>query len=363
MERNLRIAALTRYTRRGASSRLRFLQYFSELERRGLDLHHVPLFSDDYIELLQTGQGSIYTAIRALWSRVRVLSVMKQFDLIWVEKDALPWLPAVLEASLIPSGTPLVLDYDDAVFHQYDLDPNPVLRLLLSRKHKVMMRKADLVVAGNSYIAEYAYRAGARRVEVLPTVVDLERYGLTNDRRCGLYEAPPTVGWIGQRSTAEFLYPLASLFAELAEKKLMKFRAIGIDTALLALPMSSEPWSEQTEVKALSGLDIGIMPLCDGPFERGKCGYKLVQYMACGLPVVASPVGVNTFLVEHGVNGFLAASTEEWEWALRTLARDPLLRNRMGRAGRTRVERKYSLQVTAPVLACWLAEAAQRARE
>ena len=359
---NLRISAFTRYSRRGASSRLRFLQYFSELEGRGFDLKHEPLFSDEYIESLQTRRGMRYQAIQSLWARIRTLSATKEADVLWVEKDALPWLPALLETSLIPSNVPIVLDYDDAVFHQYELHPNPTLRLLLSRKHQLLMQKAALVVAGNQYIADYAHHAGARRVEVLPTVVDLERYRLTKDRLNGLREAPPTVGWIGQRSTAEFLYPLASLFAGLGEKKLMQFRAIGINSTLLGLPLSSEPWSEQTEVESLKEFDIGIMPLRDGPFERGKCGYKLIQYMACGLPVVASPVGVNTTLVEHGVNGFLATSLKEWEWALRTLATDPILRHRMGKAGRAKVEREYSLQVTAPLLARWLAEAASSER-
>ena len=142
----------------------------------------------------------------------------------------------------------------------------------------------------------------------------------------------------------------------------MQFRAIGIDASSLGLSMASEVWSEQTEVESIKKLDIGVMPLRDGPFERGKCGYKLIQYMACGLPVVASPVGVNTTLVEHGVNGFLATSLGEWESALRTLATDPALRHRMGQAGRVKVERDYSLQVAAPKLAGWLVEAASIAR-
>ena len=352
----IKVGALTRYARKGASSRLRFLQYFPVLERRGLEVLHMPLFSDNYIQLLQSLQGCRYRAIHALWSRIRSLNSTRELDVIWVEKDALPWIPAVFETSLIPSNIPLVLDYDDAVFHQYELHPNFALRKLLARKHHVLMRRAALVVAGNEYIAEYARLAGAARIEVLPTVVDLDRYTpMCEKNPCGTINAAPTVGWIGQRSTAEFLYPLAPLFARLEGEGLMQFRAIGIDASLLGLPMHSEAWSEQTEVESIKKLDIGVMPLRDGPFERGKCGYKLIQYMACGLPVVASPVGMNTTLVEHGINGFLATSLEEWESALRTLATDATLRHRMGMAGRLKVERKYSLQVTGPLLAGWLA--------
>lgn len=124
-----------------------------------------------------------------------------------------------------------------------------------------------------------------------------------------------------------------------------------IDAQFLGLPMESIAWSEQTEAASIASFDIGIMPLVDEPFERGKCGYKLIQYMACGLPVVASPVGVNCQIVEHGVNGFLAETPAEWEDALRTLAADPGLRMRMGRAGRQKVEAQYAIQVAGPRMA------------
>ena len=121
--------------------------------------------------------------------------------------------------------------------------------------------------------------------------------------------------------------------------------------------MQSVPWTEATEVASISQFDVGIMPLVDESFERGKCGYKLIQYMACGLPVVASPVGVNRQIVEHGVNGFLAETQEDWALALKTLIADAGLRERMGRAGRDKVEQKFCLQVTEPKLVAWFAMA------
>jgi glycosyltransferase involved in cell wall biosynthesis len=148
----------------------------------------------------------------------------------------------------------------------------------------------------------------------------------------------------------------------LQQQGVARFTAIGIDAAALGLPMDSVPWSEQTEAQDIARLDVGIMPLVDAPFERGKCGYKLIQYMACGLPVVASPVGVNRQIVEHGVNGFLAETPEQWATALRTLCADPALRARMGAAGRRKVEQHYSLQVTAPRLVQILRRAAGAGR-
>jgi glycosyltransferase involved in cell wall biosynthesis len=119
------------------------------------------------------------------------------------------------------------------------------------------------------------------------------------------------------------------------------------------------PWSEETEAASIQAMDIGIMPLTDTPWARGKCGYKLIQYMACGLPVIASPVGVNTEIVEHGVNGFLATTDADWREALVMLLRDPDLRNRMGAAGRRKVEEQYSLQVWGPRVADMLSKVAR----
>lgn len=354
----MNILAFTRYGRTGASSRLRFMQYGPELEAMGCSVQYEQLFLDGYIDSLQSGQSRRYMAVKSLLSRILTLRNSQQFEVLWIEKDALPWLPAFLELSLIPKHVPLVLDYDDAVFHQYDLHPNLLVSQILGGKHQALMRRAALVIAGNPYIAEYAKRAGARSVELLPTVVDLARYWPAPNQSV----SKPTVGWIGQRSTAAYLKPLAQLFERLCKEKLMQFLAVGIDAHDFDLPMDSEAWSEETEVASIQQMDVGIMPLEDSSFERGKCGYKLIQYMACGLPVVASPVGVNASIVEHGVNGFLATTVDEWEQALRALAVDPALRRRMGQAGRGKVEREYCLRVTAPRLTSLLFEAARGKR-
>jgi glycosyltransferase involved in cell wall biosynthesis len=176
---------------------------------------------------------------------------------------------------------------------------------------------------------------------------------VTDNRRAGDPSTPtlPCIGWIGQRSTAHFLQPLAGLLADMLNHGIAQSVAIGLDAAAIGLPMASQPWSEEDEVAALQSLDIGIMPLNDGPFERGKCGYKLIQYMACGLPVVASPVGVNCELVKHGVNGFLADSPQDWRESLTTLCKDASLRQQMGAAGRKLVESQFSLAAMAPKLA------------
>lgn len=355
----MRVLALVRYGRLGASSRVRFIQYLQGLNDEGVRVDMAPLFSDLYVHGLQRGRRSLSDIIRSYLGRIRRLLCLRGYDLLWVEKELLPWMPMWTDRLLLRQDVRYVLDYDDAVFHQYDQHPNAFARHLLVGKHPALMRGAALVVAGNEYLAEYARRAGAPWVEVVPTVVDLERYQAPRLWR-GSGNEVPCVGWIGQRATASFLKPLAPVFEKLSREGVANFKAIGIDAQALGLPMEAVPWSEDSEAAAIGALDVGIMPLPDNPFERGKCGYKLIQYMACGLPVVASPVGVNRKIVEHGINGFLAATDAEWETALRTLATDPALRSRMGQAGRKEIERQYSLQVTGPRLAQLLRHAAAR---
>lgn len=347
----MKVLLLTRYNRLGASSRMRMLQYLPWLTSAGMDVTVTPLFPDAYVQSLQQGQRKPWQVFTAYWCRLRTLLSSRDHDLLWIEKECLPWLPAWVEQVLLPARIPYILDYDDAVFHYYDKHRSALVKHLLGTKHPTLMRNASLVVAGNPYLAKFARAAGAPWVEVVPTTVDLTRYETIESQGSTVPKSPPCVGWIGQRATSDFLRPLAPLFERLTACGLGRFAAIGIDTQALGLPMASIPWTESSEVASIQGFDVGIMPLVDGPFERGKCGYKLIQYMACGLPVVASPVGVNAEIVEHGVNGFLASTPQEWENALTTLITDSALRQRMGQAGRCKVEEHYSLQVTGPRLA------------
>jgi len=349
---------LPRYSRLGASSRLRMMQYQPWLQTAGVEVTVAPLFSDAYVAGLQRSRRKLGDVARAYAGRIKTSLSSGSFDLVWIEKEVLPWLPVWIERALLSRHVPYVLDYDDAVFHYYDQHCNQLVRSVLGGKHPALMRGAALVVAGNEYLADFARQAGARRVEIIPTVIDLARYPAPVQTPVAETSALPCIGWIGQRATASLLVPHKALFQSLLSAGQARFAAIGIDAPALGLPMESIPWSEQTEVASITSFDIGIMPLVDEPFERGKCGYKLIQYMACGLPVVASPVGVNRQIVEHGVNGFLAETPQQWEHALLTLLADSGLRQRMGQAGRQKVVQQYCIQVSGPKLAALLKEAA-----
>ncbi len=339
------ILQLSRYGRLGASSRLRLLDYIPKLEREGFSVTTDCLFSDTSLQAFYDGRSRWSVSILAAYARrVALLLARNNYDLIWLEKEALPWLPEEIEYSLL-NGIPYVFDIDDAWFYRYGEHKSAVVRCFLGRKLAMLVRNARLVTAGNTYLADWATRNGAKQVVILPTVVDIERYPpqfLRSEKR------ELVVGWIGSRSTAHYLKVAAEGLARCQGIRLVVVGASNV--SLPGVSVECVPWSEDTEAGLLQHFDIGIMPLSDGPWEQGKCGYKLIQYMVSQCPVVASPVGVNTTLVEHGVNGFLARDAAGWAEALSQMIADPALRFRMGAAGRRLVEQKYTLQVTAPCL-------------
>jgi glycosyltransferase involved in cell wall biosynthesis len=337
----------------GASSRLRMLQYLPVLGQLGIAVDHHPLLSDAYVKELFAGRSyaSRTLAARHYLRRIRELWRRNTGDLDWVEGEFLPFLPRGFEKAVMRGRRPFIAEYDDALFHRYDLSSSAVVRSILGNKIDAVMRDAACVIAGNGYLAEHAEQAGAARVEVVPTVVDAARYTPTVHRE----RERLVIGWIGSPVTQHYLYALHKPLREICTRHNALLKLIGarpnIAEHLPGVPLECVPWTEQDEAVLLSGLDVGIMPLLDGPWERGKCGYKLVQYMASGLPVLASPIGVNSDLVKPDVNGFLPVSSDDWIEALSLLLNSVDVRQRLGMAGRSRVETELCIQVQAPRLA------------
>jgi glycosyltransferase involved in cell wall biosynthesis len=344
----MRALLLSRYGRLGSSSRVRSFQYLDLLREAEWDVTVSPLLSDGYIERLYAGRRQrLGDIVRGYARRVHALLGAGKYDLVWIESEVFPWIPNILERILLPRHIPYILDFDDAVFHRYDMHPWAAVRRGLGNKVDRLMRDAAVVIAGNEYIRERALAAGARRIEIVPTVVDLSRYSSASVA----LRALPVIGWIGTPNTQPHLEVVSAALCELSRNHAFKVLLVGADAmALPAVAHETVEWSEDTEVESIRRLDIGIMPLFESPFAKGKCGYKLIQYMACGLPVVASPIGINSKLVEHGKNGYLANAKETWIEALSALLSSSELRTRMGAEGRRRVEERYSLAATGPEL-------------
>jgi glycosyltransferase involved in cell wall biosynthesis len=376
----LKVLVLTRYDRLGSSSRVRFLQFLPKLVERGFAFDVLPLLSNDYIEAIysqeaiydgetiDSAEGSHSAAVGAAYfRRLSKLLRRRNYDLIWLEKEALPWVPAGIEAFLL-RGVPYVVDLDDAWFIRYGTHPSAATRRLLGGKIEAIARRSSLVVAGNNYLGARAREVGARRVEVIPSSIDLTRYPAEPAALPALKSDPAEpviIGWIGTPHTVGYLSKIEPALREVLSAGGAKLHVIGasVPANLADLPSASFAWSESTEVEAITRFDIGIMPLLDGEWEKGKCGYKLLQAMAAARPVIASAVGANTDIIQDGVNGLLVSVPLQWVAAMKCLIDDPALRHRLGLAGRRTVEHRYSLAANFSRLASALTEAARPVKD
>lgn len=285
---------------------------------------------------------------RAFARRLALLRTVCDYDAVYVFREAAVLGPPVLERWIVRRGVPIVFDFDDAVFVRYVSPANGYLSWLkFPGKTAAICRWARGVMAGNEYLAAYARRVN-RHVTVVPTTIDTAKYRVTARAEA----APPVIGWSGSYSTAQHLNTLTEILPELSRRESFRLRVIGAPSYRLpGVDLEALPWRSETEVADLDGIDVGLMPLPDDPWNRGKCGLKALQYMALGKPTVCSPVGVNVEIIEEGVNGFLAASATEWLDKLRSLLKSSDLRRRLGLAGRETVERRYSAAVWGPEVA------------
>lgn len=284
----------------------------------------------------------------AYLSRLLKLFTVSKYDLIVIEKELFPYLPAFAEQVLALLKVKYVVDYDDAIFHNYDLHPNKWVRSLLKSKIAQVMKGSSLVVAGNAYLQAYAQKAGAKHITIIPTVINTDHYAVKE------LENPEEVviGWIGSPITLKYVKNIVPVLKELKSQYPLKLHIIG-GKAGVDFEGHEEilEWTENTEAELIRQFDIGIMPLNDDAWEKGKCGYKLIQYMGCGLPVVGSPVGVNNEIIQDGVNGYKADDLDSWKRGLKMLLADKELRESMGKQGRALVEKKYSYKVAKAI---WL---------
>lgn len=304
------------------STRLRILPLCDALSKRG---HQVTVRSI----------ASANFADRLAWLRAA-----RRHDFLLVQKK----LFAPSFVALLRRANPhIFFDVDDAVmFHE--LERGEPLSGKFFKRFFVIAATSQHVVAGNHFIAEFAHAARpAGGVSVLPTPIDVNRLRAKTDYRA---HEEIVIGWIGTKGNLQQLFSLASVFSDLARAfPRLKLRIIA--DATLSIPgveVECKPWRAAEENADLLSFDIGIMPLNDTLWTRGKGGYKLLQYMAAGIPAVASPVGINREIIREGENGMLAATPDEWLASLRSLIENDALRERLGRAARTTVEREYGLE-------------------
>ena len=341
----MKILYLTKYTRMAGSSRMRSYQYFPYLEKAGMQVTVKPFFDDAYLKDFYAGKKNISAVLKSYFKRLWVLFSVFSYDRVVIEKEIFPFLPALAEWMLKLLGIQYIVDYDDAIFHNYDQSSNPIIKNFLGNKIAKVMRFSGTVVAGNQYLADYAARSGAKNIEIIPTVIDLERYPIKQNADDEQF----IVGWIGTKTTFEkHLLPCKDWIKALQiQDPNIRFHIVGITEDMdLGKNVKYIRWTEETEVAEILKMDIGLMPLQDSKWEKGKCAYKLIQYAACGIPGVASDVGMNREVTVPGETGILASADEEWIQAIKTLKSNTELRHQMGRNARKKVEERYCIQQT-----------------
>lgn len=348
----------------GAGCRFRIDQYIPSLEAAGFQVTVRPFYTREFFRLVyepgRYGRKAAFVA-RQLLDRLISLGSRDQYDLVFLYREMFPVGPPLLEWALSrPGGPAVVYDFDDAIFLPNTSETNRIVSFFkYPQKVATIIRRSDHVIAGNRYLADYA-RAHNDAVTVIPTCVDttklVPRLAQADDA------APPIVGWIGSPTTAPYLLGLGDVLRRVrrAHPTVLRVSGAGRDVEMPGVDVSNLPWSLDEEVSLFNGCDIGVYPMPDDEWTKGKCGFKAIQFMSCGVPVVASAVGVNREIIEDGVNGYLASTEDEWVEKIGRLAADSTLRRRMGEAGRATVEERYSLRVNAPRMTETLLQAVDR---
>ncbi|RLA92837.1 MAG: hypothetical protein DRG25_05605 [Deltaproteobacteria bacterium] len=296
-----------------------------------------------YLPLLQKEgvNANVFPLSKKIVKRWKIFFYLNHYDLVFIQKKLFSFWELVY---IRRQAKKLIYDFDDAVMFKKGekMDPtNPVRQKRFMRT----VRICDWVIAGNQFLLREA-KLFSDRISIIPTPVDTERYIPREKKR----STEVTVGWLGSKSTVNYLKPLVPVCSELRNRfPNLKFKLVSDSfQELERFEGIQKIWKEEEEVWDLQSFDIGIMPLPDDPWTNGKCGFKILQYQAAGLPVVCSPVGINREIVTDGFNGYLANSPQEWIDKLSRLITSPELRSRMGKAGRERVEKQYSLKVIWP---------------
>lgn len=351
----MKIIALTKYSYEGPSSRYRFYNYKKSFSENSIEMTIKPLFDKSYFNTKYKWHkivAALTSYIKRLLLLLQLLVFPKKYDLVLLEYELFPYMPAWFEYILTKRGVKYIVDYDDAIFHKYDRHTNALMRSLLGDKIAKVMQYAQSVIVCNSYLGAYASKYN-KQVFTMPTVVLLDRYIEKIKEHQKRDDNRFIIGWIGSWTTGVYVLDIVPAMKQFVEKyDNVYFHLVGFDEKLLSKTEREEThismieWSEEDEIEDILDFDIGMMPLPNDAWSRGKCGFKLVQYMSCKKPVIASYVGVNCSLIEEGINGLLVHH-DEWFEAFEKLYLDEDLRNMMAQNNFNKIEKEYNNKIHA----------------
>lgn len=346
----------------GASTRFRVLQWQPHLALAGFDLHLESFFSNAASNVMYTPArpvAKLLHLLRGVVRRCRVLMrLSRAADVVFVHRETFPlgW-PLLLNRLKRFRGV-MVYDYDDAMFLPQRAHRGVIARLERLDTPSRLMAMSDIVLAGNPFLAAYA-RQYSENVVLLPTCIDTDRF--RPGRQSSGHRL--VVGWIGSHSTSKYIETLMPALERVAAAVSFELYVVGCSNTLRGQGISivQRPWALEREVEDFQQCDVGIYPLWDDDWSRGKSGFKAIQFMACGVPVVASGVGVTQQIIEDGRNGFIAMTPDDWVGKLTRLLSDAAERRALGDEGRRTIEAHYSVRANAPILIGALRSALDRA--
>lgn len=332
----MRVFFIAPYPTEGPSSRFRVEQYLPELKKRAIGYSLRPFYNSHIYKTIYKKGNLFKKAFFFLFfilRRFQDVFLSRNYDIIFIHREAYPLSGVFFEWLFRSFAKKVIYDFDDSVF------------LKKPSKIRYIINKSNLVIAGNSFLKDYALRYNKNTI-VLPTCINTQIY---YPKLKTSSKQKTIIGWIGTSFTSIYLELLRGVYESLAGKyrENIELKVVGGYLPNSHLPLIYKDWSLESEVSELQEFDIGVMPLFDDDWAKGKCAFKILQYMAVGIPAAASSVGMNKEIIEDGKDGFLVKTKEEWVDRLSLLIENKDLREKMGRFGREKVERLYSVEINA----------------
>jgi hypothetical protein len=340
-----KIVYFTKYTAAGPSSRYRSYQYKNSLEENGFNITYLPLFPSQYIhDLYQKGKKNWQILLPQYISRFFKILFLRNYDILFIEYELFPFMPYFFEKIALIGKKNIVIDYDDATFHTYDKSRISLVRFLCGKKIYKLVAKASLVITGSPYLTKVLSAYNKNIVEI-PTSIQFAKYKIANSPSSTTVFK---IGWIGSKNTSVNVLMLKNVFLKLQNKYKLELQLVGFDKNLLSslagINYQLIQWHEDTEVDTIRQFDVGIMPLENNFFNHGKCGFKLIQYMSCGIPTVSTPLEANV-KIDNSNGNLFATSEDEWYDSFKKIIeqKDYFL-NVVGKKNRITIENFYCVE-------------------
>lgn len=333
--------------RKAPSQRFRVELFFPVLEKNSIPYRVESFLDASTWDILYTDASFLrktFGVLKGFFRRlIHVFLIVPFYDYIFIHREASPIGPPVFEFIISKIlRKKIIYDFDDAIWISNTSNENRMVRWFKAFwKVRYICKWSYKVAAGNRFLQDYAYQYN-KKVVLLPTCVDIERQ---HNQVKNQNTQRIVIGWTGSHSTMKYLNYLVPVLEKIVAEFKVDIVIISNKPPTFTLPgIRYICWNEQTEIQDLLNLNIGLMPLEDDAWSDGKCGFKLIQYMALGIPAIATPVGVNKIIIDEGINGFLCAAEGQWYSALLKLIHDSQLRKVMGKKGREKIINNYSLQ-------------------